>query len=96
MGTRRAPYWGRPSGCELSYPAAQGTVDPSSRIRNGKSPTNIPHASRVSCSEVSGGQGLALREERQDVCVDEVRGRVLSVVVSVWHDLGLKVGGSTV
>jgi hypothetical protein len=44
-----------PNGLELSCPAAQATLDPFSRNLAGKSRSNLPHASRVSCSELLGG-----------------------------------------
>jgi hypothetical protein len=43
-----------PNGFELSRPAAQATVDSFSRILAGKSRSNFPRASRVSCSELLG------------------------------------------
>jgi hypothetical protein len=45
----------RPNGLELSCPAARATVDPFSRNLAGKTRSNFPHASRVSCSELLGG-----------------------------------------
>jgi len=45
---RRAAH----NGLELSCPAARATVDSFSRIPAGKSRSNFPHASRVSCSEL--------------------------------------------
>jgi hypothetical protein len=44
-----------PNGLELSCPAAQATPHPFSHFSAGKSRTNFPHASRVSCSELLGG-----------------------------------------
>jgi hypothetical protein len=41
-----------PNGLELSCPAAQATVVSFSRILAGKARPNLPHASRVSCSEL--------------------------------------------
>ena len=43
-----------PNGLELSCPAARATVDSFSRIPAGKSRSNFPLASRVSCSELLG------------------------------------------
>ena len=48
---RRAAH----NGLELSCPAARATVAPFSRNWAGKSRSNFPHASRVSCSELLGG-----------------------------------------
>jgi hypothetical protein len=48
---RRAAH----NGLELSCPAARATVDPFSRNLAGKTRSNFPHASRVSCSELLGG-----------------------------------------
>jgi hypothetical protein len=45
-----------PNGLELSCPAARATVHPFSRNSAGKSRSNLPHASRVSCSELFGGR----------------------------------------
>jgi hypothetical protein len=45
---RRAAH----NGLELSRPAAQATHHPFSRNLAGKSRSNFPHASRVSCSEL--------------------------------------------
>ena len=47
---RRAAH----NGLELSCPAARATVHPFSRNLAGQSPSNFPHASRVSCSELLG------------------------------------------
>jgi hypothetical protein len=44
-----------PNGLELSCPAAQVTAHSFSRILAGQARSNLPHASRVSCSEVLGG-----------------------------------------
>ena len=44
-----------PNGLELSCPAAQASAHPFSRNLAGKSRSNFPHASRVSCSELLGG-----------------------------------------
>jgi hypothetical protein len=44
-----------PNGSELSCPAAQATAHSFSRNLAGKSRSNFPHASRVSCSELLGG-----------------------------------------
>jgi hypothetical protein len=46
----------RPNGLELSCPAAQALPRSFSRIMAGLSPSNFPHASRVSCSELLGGE----------------------------------------
>jgi len=43
------------NGLELSCPAARATVGAFSRNLAGKSRSNFPHASRVSCSELFGG-----------------------------------------
>jgi hypothetical protein len=43
-----------PNGLELSCPAPQATLHPFSRILAGKSRSNFPLASRVSCSELLG------------------------------------------
>jgi len=40
------------NGLELSCPEAQATVAPFSSILAGKTRSNFPHASRVSCSEL--------------------------------------------
>ena len=48
----------RPNGLELSCPAARATAHSFSRILAGKSRSNFPHASRVSCSELLGGAGV--------------------------------------
>jgi hypothetical protein len=48
-----------PNGLELSCPAAQASLHPFSRILAGKSRSNFPHASRVSCSELLGGSGTS-------------------------------------
>jgi hypothetical protein len=48
----------RPNGLELSCPAARATVDSFSRILAGKTRSNFPPASRVSCSELLGGGWL--------------------------------------
>jgi len=48
---RRAAH----NGLELSCPAAQATPPSFSRIPAGKSRSNFPHASRVSCSELLAG-----------------------------------------
>jgi hypothetical protein len=48
-----------PNGSELSCPAARATVGPFSRILAGKSRSNFPPASRVSCSEL-----LCVRERQ--------------------------------
>jgi hypothetical protein len=45
-----------PNGLELSCPAAQAPVHPLSRNSAGQSPPHFPHASRVSCSELLGGE----------------------------------------
>jgi len=45
-----------PNGLELSCPAAQALPRSFSRIMAGLSPSNFPHASRVSCSELLGGE----------------------------------------
>ena len=42
----------RPNGLELSCLAARATVHPFSHILAGNVPSNFPHASRVSCSEL--------------------------------------------
>jgi hypothetical protein len=42
------------NGLELSCPAARASVASFSRILAGKSRSNFPHASRVSCSELFG------------------------------------------
>jgi hypothetical protein len=47
---RRAAH----NGLELSCPAARATVCSFSRIPAGKSRSNFPHPSRVSCSELLG------------------------------------------
>jgi len=47
---RRAAH----NGLELSCPAARATPHSSSRIPAGKSRSNFPLASRVSCSELLG------------------------------------------
>jgi len=52
---------GPPNGLELSCPAAQATVDSFSHNFAGKSRSNFPHASRVSCSELLGGHGMNTR-----------------------------------
>jgi ribosome modulation factor len=49
------------NGLELSCPAAQAAVRSFSRILAGKTRSNFPHASRVSCSEWLGGNGSAER-----------------------------------
>jgi hypothetical protein len=41
-----------PNGPELSCPAARAMVHSFSRILAGRTPSNFPHASRVSCSEL--------------------------------------------
>jgi hypothetical protein len=45
-----------PNGLELSCPAAQAAHDSLPRIPAGQAPSNSPHASRVSCSEVLGSR----------------------------------------
>jgi hypothetical protein len=45
----------RPNGFELSCPAAQTTAHPFSHNLAGQSSFKLPHASRVSCSELLGG-----------------------------------------
>jgi len=54
----------RPNGLELSCPAARAMLHPFSRILAGKSRSNFPHASRVSCSELLGGPEIGWREDR--------------------------------
>jgi hypothetical protein len=51
----------RPNGLELSCPAARATAHPFSRHLPGKEPTNLPHASRVSCSALLGGDQFYLK-----------------------------------
>jgi len=43
-----------PNGLELSCPAARASAHSFSRNLAGKSRSNFPHASRVSCSELLG------------------------------------------
>jgi hypothetical protein len=45
-----------PNDLELSCPAARASAHPLSRNLAGKSRSNFPHASRVSCSELLGCQ----------------------------------------
>jgi len=54
MSTGEQVHPGPPNGLELSCPAARATVHSFSRILTGQSPPNLPHASRVSCSELLG------------------------------------------
>ena len=52
---KKGGWWPGPlNGLELSCPAAQTTVDSLWHILTGRSPSNFPHASRVSCSELLG------------------------------------------
>ena len=48
-----------PNGLELSCPAARARAHPFSHIPAGKSRSNFPHASRVSCSELLGSAEAA-------------------------------------
>jgi len=57
---RRAAH----NGLELSCPAAQATSSPFSRNSAGKSRSNFPHASRVSCSELFGGLARMVPQKR--------------------------------
>jgi len=45
-----------PNGLELSCPAARASAHSLSRMLAGQASSNFPHASRVSCSELLGGQ----------------------------------------
>jgi hypothetical protein len=66
----------RPNGLELSCPAAQAPLDPFSRILAGKSRSNLPLASRVSCSELL-GSGLVRGEELE---IHQLRIALIEVV----------------
>jgi hypothetical protein len=68
----------RPNGFELSRPAAQATVDSLSRILAGNEPTNFPHASRVSCSELLGRSFIRKRTDViSEMCKTPLKGAPL-------------------
>jgi hypothetical protein len=73
-----------PNGLELSCPAARATAHSFSRILAAKSRSNFPLASRVSCSELFGGENGCSRLAEEGSSVDQGL-RVVLVIAPCEH-----------